>query len=246
LGKKYGKCARSVQRNFDKLRINYFLEGAQRRELNLVFDGTYFGWSLCYLLFRIKGKTIYFKQASETIANIAQCLKTIESYGYRFKSFTIDGRKGVAAYLEATYGVPVQYCQFHQKKTIRRYLTQEPKTPCGQAIKALTNKLCQMERAEFVEQLEQIKTEFKEFLVERNDKRQFKHRRVRAAVRSLTTNSQLLFTYKDFPELKIPNTTNSCEGFFSQLKRHIAVHPGLARHRLKRVIERLFYGNFKD
>jgi hypothetical protein len=83
-------------------------------------------------------------------------------------------------------------------------------------------------------------------LLERNENGQFMHRKVRSAIRSLTTNEPLLFTYKDFPELKIPNTTNSCEGTFSQLKKKVDAHPGLTQTRLKRVVDRLFYGNYKD
>jgi hypothetical protein len=246
IGKKYDKCSRSVQRGFDRLRINRFLETQSDKYLNLVFDGTYFGWDLCYMLFRIKGKTIYFKQCAENIANISQCLKEIEALGYSFKSFTIDGRKGVAEYLKQTYGVPVQYCQFHQKKTIRRYLTKEPKTACGQAVKALVNKLCHLDRTAFHMQLLEIKEQYKDFLAERNENKQYMHRKARSAIRSLTVNELLLFTYKDFPELKIPNTTNSCEGTFSQLKKKVGAHPGLTRTRLKRVVDRLFYGNYKD
>jgi hypothetical protein len=98
LGKKYGKCTRSIRCGFDKLYINYFLEPPKDKHLNLMFDGTYFGRSLCYFLFKIKGKTIYFKQCSETIANIALCLKTIEAQDHTFKSFTLDGKKGVISY----------------------------------------------------------------------------------------------------------------------------------------------------
>lgn len=241
IGAKYGKSTRTVQRNFDKLSINYFLAETADKHINLVFDGTYFGWDLCYLVFRAERKTFYFKQCAETASNIACCLNEIERLGYTFKSFTVDGKKGVIQHLKSAYPkVPIQYCQFHQKKTIKRYLTQTPKTPCGQAIKNLTQGLCRLTKPEFLKGLEEIKTEFKSFLIERNESGQYMHRRVRSAIRSLTNNANFLFTYQDFSKLKIPNTTNTCEGYFSQLKRHIRTHPGLTMNRLKRVVERMF------
>ena len=246
IGDKYGKCARSVQRNFDKLRINYFLYESADKHINLSFDGVYFGWSLCYVVFRTGGKTIYFKRCNETIENVSQCLRELVDNGYSFKSFTIDGKKGMAKRIKKEYpDVPLQYCQFHQKKTIRRYLTKQPKTECGQALKELVKDLTEFDKPLFIARLHGIEARYKYFLAERNAKRQYMHRRVRSAFRSLITNAELLFTYRCFESLKIPNTTNTCEGYFSQIKRKVRAHPGLTRPRLIRLIERLFCEKLK-
>ena len=246
IGKKYGKCTRSVQRNFDKLRINYFLHTPQDKHINLSLDGVYFGWSLCYVVFRAGGKTIYFKRCSETINNVSQCLRELADMGYTFKSFTIDGKKGMSQRLQKDYpDIPVQYCHFHQKKTVRRYLTKQPKTECGQAIKELLVDLKEFDRPLFVARLNALAARYKYFLAERNEKRKFMHQRVRSALRSLNKNAELLFTYKTFEHLKIPNTTNTCEGYFSQIKRKVRAHPGLTRPRLIRLIERLFCEQLK-
>jgi len=242
IGAKYGKCARSVQRNFDKLSINYFLHEPKNRRINLSFDGVYFGWSLCYVLFRANGETIYFKRCSETIENVSQCLRELADMGYSFKSFTIDGKRGMAERLKKDYPkVKVQYCQFHQKKTIRRYLTKEPKTECGQELKAFVKDLTDMDRKSFNKGFKALKKKYKSFLAERNDKRRYRHSRVWSAFRSLEKNAELLFIYKKYPNLNIPNTTNTCEGYFSQIKRKVRAHPGLTRPRLISLIERLFY-----
>jgi hypothetical protein len=183
---KYGKHSITVQRNFDSLRINYFLNIPTDRNIDISFDGVYFGWSLCYVVFRADGKTIYFKRCSERIDNIAQCLKDIEGLGYIFKSFTIDGKKGMVEYLRTTYPlVPIQYCQFHQKKTIRHYLTKEPKTECGQELKRFLRSITSMSKEEFIRGLTYLTEEYKGFLSERNENRQYMHRRLRSAFRSL-------------------------------------------------------------
>jgi len=73
-------------------------------------------------------------------------------------------------------------------------------------------------------------------LQERNEKGQFKHRAIRSAIRSLTTNLPYLFTTKKHPELKIPNTTNSCDGSFGQWKYRVELHRGLKKYRRNKLI----------
>ena len=81
--------------------------------------------------------------------------------------------------------------------------------------------------------------EYDEFLKERNDQGQFMHRRLRSARRSIRTNMRYLFTYKNYPELKIPNTTNSCDGSFAHWKQKVKIHRGLRKHRRNKVINYL-------
>jgi hypothetical protein len=243
IGDKYNKHIITVQRNFDKIRLNYFLSTPKDKEINVSFDGVYFGRDLCYIVFRAEGKTIYFKRCAETVENISRCLKELEARGYGFKSFTIDGRKGMAEHLNVQYpNVPVQYCHFHQKKTIRHYLQREPKTQCREELKDFTAKLGAMSKCEFVEGIDALSGKYENFLAERDSKRKYKHGGIRSAIRSMRTNADILFTYKERAEPGISNTTNTCEGYFSQLKRKVRAHPGLTRIRLIKLIERLFYG----
>lgn len=59
----------------------------------------------------------------------------------------------------------------------------------------------------------------------------YTHKRLRSAYRSLRTNSDWLFTYRELEDLNIPNTTNSLEGLFSELKRQLSSHNGLNKQR---------------
>jgi hypothetical protein len=54
-----------------------------------------------------------------------------------------------------------------------------------------------------------------------------------------STNLPNLFTYQKYPELDIPNTTNSFDGSFSALKKKLGVHHGLRRDRWYKVISKL-------
>ncbi len=49
-----------------------------------------------------------------------------------------------------------------------------------------------------------------------------------------------LFTWYDYPELKIPNTTNTIDGHFADLKNKLRNHNGLSIERKKKFIDEFF------
>lgn len=233
----------TVRRNLDRLQFCRDFQRTSDNHINLVFDGVYFGRSLCYIVCRAENKTIYFRECPETIGNIGTMLDDLESMGYVFKSFTVDGRKGVKKYLKWRYpNVPLKHCMFHQVAAITRYITGSPKTECGRELKALSGVLWKTNRTDFEARFKALKHRYADFLKERNENKQFKHRRLRSAFRSIDRNMPDLFTWQENPGLNIPNTTNTCEGYFRQIKTRLRVHSGLKRERLKKVIERLFIG----
>jgi hypothetical protein len=59
------------------------------------------------------------------------------------------------------------------------------------------------------------------FLKERNEHNEYKHSRLSGASFSLKKNMLYLFTYKAFKDLEIPNTTNSCDKYFTLFKKRI-------------------------
>ena len=160
--------------------------------------------------------------------------------GYTFKSFTIDGRRGVIQLLKRIFpNAPIQLCQFHQKMIIRRYATDNPKTNCGIDLKELMTTMKDLTYVEFEYNLLLLKAKYKFFLKERNENNRFSHSRLRSAFRSLTTNLPYLFTYQKHPNLNIPNTTNTCEGSFAHWKNKVKIHRGLSRERKEEMISRL-------
>lgn len=203
-----------------------------------MFDGTYFGRNNGWLVFRADKKNIHaIKIKSERIDIIQEQLQYLEKHGYEFKSFTIDGRRGVCKMLRMIHPfTPIQFCQFHQKMIIRRYITNNPKLECSKELKVLVGGMVLMEEREFKNELEELQEKYDNFLKERNENGEFMHKRLRSAFRSLRTNIPYLFTYKKFPNLGIPNTTNSIESSFSHWKPKVKIHRGLRDDRKDKMI----------
>lgn len=164
--------------------------------------------------------------------------------GWTIAAAVIDGKRGVAQVFERL-GIPVQYCQFHQVRTVTKYLTRRPKTEAAQDLRALTLSLKNVDEMTFMNLLTVWHEQWRLFLDEKSQaphtKRgwQYTHRRVRAAYRSLKTNCARLFTYERYPELVIPKTTNTLDGMFSQIKNRLAVHRGLRRDRRYKLISEI-------
>ena len=61
---------------------------------------------------------------TEKASDYKQLLNQLLQLGYTINSVTIDGKKGLYKVFQ---DYPIQMCQFHQKRTLRRYLTNNPK-----------------------------------------------------------------------------------------------------------------------
>jgi hypothetical protein len=73
----------------------------------------------------------------------------------------------------------------------------------------------------------------------------YTHKRLRSAVRSIKTNLPYLFTYQDYPNLNIPNTTNLLDGgVFSFLKRLLKNHNGITKEFKKKLIDEILENQF--
>jgi len=179
----------------------------------------------------------------ETPEEYRRARQELEALGYTLLGIVLDGKRGVR---EIFRDIPVQYCQFHQMKTVTKYLTRKPKTNAGWELRAITLTLARTTEAEFTKRLLGWRTRWDEFLSERTpcscckEKRwPYTHQRLRAAFRSLKTNLPFLFTYQKYPELHIPNTTNTLDGSFSHLKNQVANHRGKRPARRYKIIQEL-------
>lgn len=191
------------------------------------------------MVFRGEKKNIYWREIiSENKQVVLDSLKTLDAICIKgYLSFTIDGKPGIRHLLEQEYlNIPIQYCLFHQKATIRRYNTLRPKTECGKAMNNLIKRLSSCFEIEFTTVFKVLKIIFHNFLKERNEKNEFKHKRIRSAFNSLNRNIPWLFTYQNYPHLKIPHTTNSCDGSFAHWKEKVGLHHGLRKDRRYKMI----------
>jgi len=204
----------------------------------LTFDGTFFGRGYGLMIYRAEGKNIYWQEIeSETLAVVDAGLRHLKSQGWQFFSVTLDGKKGAISLVERHFqDVPVQMCLFHQKAIIRRYLTSRPKTMCGKELQLLVSFLGDLSVDVFMDVLDDLCDRYADFLKERNEQKQFMHRRLRSALRSLRSNAPRLFTHMKRPKGEIPTTTNSCDGSFGHWKAKVKIHRGLRQDRRAKMI----------
>jgi hypothetical protein len=181
---------------------------------------------------------------SERMATYHYGRKILESEGWVFTAAVVDGRRGLTSIFK---DIPVQLCQFHQIKQVTKYLTRRPKTEAGRELWTLTLSLTKTTESVFEKALTLWHERWHVFIEEKtvyaftSGKRKwfYTHKNVRSAYYSLQRNLPYLFTYQKYPELSIPNTTNSLDGMFSQMKAKVAVHRGLRRDRRYKVISKI-------
>lgn len=207
-------------------------------------DTTYFGRKFGVMVFRdhYKKKNIYWKFVKhETIKEYVTGINYIKEKGWGILGIVCDGKRGM---FTAFGDVPVQMCQFHQAAIVTRYITKNPRLEAGKELKQLTLLLSKTDKESFVGGLNEWYKKWKNFLTEKTintdtGKWHYTHRRIRSAYRSLKTNLPYLFTWYDHPELNMPNTCNSLEGIFTNLKTKLRVHAGLKESRKKKFIDEI-------
>jgi len=207
-------------------------------------DTCYFRRDFGVMVFRdhYSNKNIYWKfLRHETVAEYKTGIKYLKSIGWNILGIVCDGKRGIFSAFE---NIPVQMCQFHQVAIITRYITRNPKLEAGKELRMITLLLTKKEKENFISMLEQWYWKWESFLKERTydietGKWHYTHRRLRSAYRSLSTNLPYLFVYRDYPKLNIPNTTNSLEGVFSNLKTKLRVHAGIKQYRKIKIINEL-------
>ena len=207
-------------------------------------DTTYFGRLFGVMVFKdsLMGQILY-KQYVKTETNVLyqNGIEEIARRGIKIRAIICDGRKGL---FQLFGDIPIQYCNFHQVKTIRNYLTKKPKMQASKELWALALLLVHTDRESFEGGLSDWYCKWEVFLNERvvaeNGKTRYVHKKLRSAYRSLKTNLPWLFTWYDHIDLNIPNTTNAIDGHFANLKNKLRNHNGLSIERKKKFIDEFF------
>jgi len=212
------------------------------RDIIVLMDTTYWGTKFGVMLFKdsITGENLlkyYVKTESNKLYQ--KGISELKFQGYSIKAIVCDGRRGL---LQSFDNIPVQMCQFHQAAIIRRYLTKNPKMPTAIELKNIVKLMTETDRESFEGLLKEWYNRWKLFLNERSineetGKSTYTHKRLRSAYRSLKTNLKWLFTWYDYIDLDIPNTTNMIEGHFADLKNKLRNHNGLSIERKKKFID---------
>lgn len=247
------RCHRSekwVQRKLDENKINPVVK-INQKELVIVADTTFFSHSSGLTAFREPNlkKIVWWKGVSTEKAEIYRIGKEhLEKNGFTIKAVVLDGRTGIRGVFK---GIPTQMCHFHQKKIINKYLTTRPKLPAGQELRMISKTIPHSNEKTLSRELNAWLQKWKEFLKQKTTDPYtgrwfYTHKRIRSAYRSLITNLPYLYTFQKYPELNIPNTTNSLDGYFNVLKSLINVHRGLSPKRRYRMIVEILTGRDKN
>jgi len=205
-------------------------------------DTTYWGRSFGVMLFKdaiTKENLLKYYVKNETNILYSQGIKELQTKGYLITAIVCDGRRGL---LNSFESIPVQMCQFHQVAIIRRYITKKPRLQASIELTQVVRLLTKTDKESFEGALNEWYKKWKDFLNERSIneetcKSYYTHKRLRSAYRSLNTNLKWLFTWYDYFELGIPNTTNAIDGHFADLKNKLRNHNGLNIKRKMRFID---------
>lgn len=234
LAKKFGLSTRTIQRKIAEIQINNPV--IKSGDTVIIMDTSYFRRNFGVMVFRdhYRRKNVFWQYLKyETIAAYKLGIKHLESQGWNILGIVCDGKRGMFS----SFGnIPIQMCQRHQAEIIRRYITKNPRLEAGKEMRKISLFLTKSGKEDFISILDQWYQKWKSFLKEKTyneetGKWHYTHRRLRSAYRSLKTNMPNLFICDDYPDLNIPNTTNSLEGIFSNLKTKLRVHSGMKKQR---------------
>ena len=243
LAAKYGCSARTIKRKLDAYTPPR--GSASPGKVVVVMDTTYWGRKYGVMLFKdaLTGRDLLWCFVkNETNALYAQGIAELEGMGYEIPAVVFDGRKGLPGMFPDK---KVQLCQFHQQKTVRKYLTKHPKTEAGVELKGIVDMLTRTDKESFVGMFDEWCAKWDDYLGERTTdpdtgKSHYTHRKLRSAYLSVKRNLPLLFTWYDNIDMGIPNTTNLIDGHFSQLKRMLRNHNGMKRKRRDKLVVGFF------
>lgn len=240
LAKRFHCSIKTIQRRIDAFNIEKPIPVA--RVVIVLMDTTYWGRNFGVMLFKdalSKENLLKYYVKNETNALYIQGIKELQQRGLSIKAIVCDGRKGL---IQSFGNTPVQMCQFHQSAIIRRYLTKRPKLKAAQELMDVVDLMKQTDKESFIGALSLWFEKWELFLNERTvnpltKKSFYTHKRLRSAYRSLKNNLPWLFTWYDYYDLKIPNTTNAIDGHFADLKNKLRNHNGMSLKRKKKFID---------
>lgn len=189
-------------------------------------------------------ENVYHREVvSEATSDYQRARAELEAEGFTFLALVGDGRLALPW---AFAGIPFQMCHFHMEQIVIRYTTRHPKLPAAIELLELARTLTHTDEASFTDAFELWCRTWDEFLQEKSvnpeaGRRAYTHRRLRSARDSIKRHLLHLFTFEKYPELNIPNTTNSLDGFFKKVKMAIGIHAGLTHARKLKLITTLLH-----
>ncbi len=247
MAKKYSHSPKWAQRKLDLIKVALAVKLKKDSELVLVADTTFFSHACGLTTFRdtrLK-KVVWCRKTATEKAEIYRIgKKHLETHGFQIKAVVLDGRIGIR---DVFAGIPAQMCHFHQKQIVNRHLTTRPKLPASIALREIARTIPRSTEETLSQKLGEWFATWEQFLKQKTTdaftgRWRYTHKRTRAAYRSLIKNLPYLYTYQKYPELHIPNTTNSLDGYFNRLKSLLNARRGMNARRRYKIITKIFAG----
>jgi len=199
-----------------------------------IFNSGYYRKPILWIWSKHERKEIYI-----------QWFKILENKWWIIKWVVIDIMRWLKNYLESK-NIYVQYCTFHQKMAIRRYLTKNPKLEQNKDLKDIWLCIWKCKLKTIKKWLDDWYKRNKDWLSEKNENWSYVHEKTRKAYRSLKTNLPNLYTYEKYPELWFENTNNLSEWINSIIKNKLGIHRWLKWKVKKNIINYLLYNWYFD
>ncbi len=235
----YGKGKNYIRKVLDESEVQKS-NPTETKNVVLIFDATHFGLDTALVARNPhEKKNIGWAWIiEETKENYLALRQDIERRGYAIQAVVLDGRVGIPRVFE---GIPVQICQFHMLQIVRRKLTLRPGTEAGKELLTIGLNIVKYDEEILKRDLDIWYEKYEKFLQEKTyilgSKRwRYTHRRIRSAHFSLKKNLPNIFTYQKYPNLNIPNTTNSLDGYFSRVKNLLTPHRGKSKERIRKIV----------
>lgn len=242
LAREYRRSESWIRKQLDRVSIEK--QFIQPQDVVIVADMTFVKRTFGIAVIRsphLKKNLVWKMSLTESISVYQDLRWQLEKQGFELQAATIDGKPGL---FDVFWDVPIQMCHFHQIQIMNRYLTNKPKLIASQELRQIALRITKSYEDEMRKYLNKWHEKWKDFLKEKTfnpeTKRWFyTHKRLRSAFRSINRNLPILYTYQKYPELKIPNTTNSLDGSFSHLKDMLRIHRGLKKDRKLKLIDEI-------
>lgn len=240
LAEEYRRSESWIRQQLDKFQIKKSIVKSQ--PVVIVVDMTFVKRTFGIAVVRaphLKKNLAWKMSLTENVGTYQELRWQLWTRGFEIEAVVVDGKPGL---FKVFWDVPIQMCHFHQMQIITRYLTARPKLIAGKTLRQIALRLPKSDEDEIKKLLDEWHNEWREFLKEKTfdpktNRWSYTHRRLRSAFRSINKNLPLLYTYQKYPELKIPNTTNSLDGMFSHLKDMLRIHRGLKKNRKLKLID---------
>lgn len=241
LAKRHHRSERWIRTRLDSYELPE--HNPNPRAMVAVADATWIGrtWMLV-VRDPHEGENVYREEVQfEDAASYQRAHATLQEKGFVILALVGDGRMAIPW---AFRGIPFQMCHFHMEQIIVRYTTLNPKLQAGIELLALAKTLAHTDGESFSDAFKLWCCTWEKFLQEKSfdpssGKKTYTHRRLRSARDSLRRHLPYLFTFEKYPELNIPNTTNSLDGSFKKVKMAIGIHSGLTHARKLKLITSL-------